>query len=989
LQTTGATGFSYCGTCPNPKPATWCSGCPRQEVTQENGYHFIDARITEPKDLVIVTEAPVLPRIAGINSMHLPFTDDAGRLINAAATDIRSTYPEFGQLNIGKTHAVLCAGQDPNKQTLDRCRGFLLAGLRTACTPSKTPVILAMGIGAVKALGIKAQSLKSVQSRVFNDVLIEDRKYTVVVTISTKQLVAMAGMYTTYHADLLRAFHLAREGYVQAAPLSELTKDYRYPKTVQEVRDLCEHIMQYAETARGKTAEQTSIALDTETNTLFPHRPGLKVLCVSVAWGEGKAAAIPLWHPETPYDPELAAPYVRALLECPKPKILHNAKFDFKVFQALGWRVENFKWDTMLMEHLLDEDKKGQYGLKEMTRTQFPAFADYADVLHAMLEKQEGDSQLDNIRKARKDAATDEKSELAATSEKKPGKKKRRGDDGGFEKVPLETLLPYAAIDTDMTRRIAVKQIDRAMREQEQLRIKREKGIKEIPRKYGVMDRSSDAHPLPLVLRTTTVPAVGTLSRMEFSGIRVDRPYLEKVQVDLEKVILSAQEDLYRMADIEGLKLNHAASIANVLFNVGFVHPETGKRTAYPAISTTRTGQLQTTEKVMQQLVARYDCPFSKKKLIYSKAYKAKNTFCKNVWDLSELDGYLHTNYNIHGTATGRLSSNDENMQNIPKKLGGYSIKKIFIPSDSSMAFVNADAKGAEVRIFTAYSRDAELIRSINDGMDTHAFFAAAIVKSVREAPDADDVLASMGLDPSTPLTYDDFNNREAIKQANKAYGDQLDKLRTAVKRVVFGILYGAGPRKIAETIGISLEQAQAIIKLLFGLFPSIPNYIEKTKWELNQFGCVETFFGRRRRFMMKNAPSSLRNRAERQSVNFKIQSTSSDIVIDCLAALEQPLARDLGGRLLLTVHDSIGFELPKKFLTQLPDFVKEHLENRPKKLYPWLPVTFKWDYEVGDSYGELAPLDVYLGKLKRVQDAKDEEAYTEEEVKTELATVE
>jgi DNA polymerase-1 len=499
-------------------------------------------------------------------------------------------------------------------------------------------------------------------------------------------------------------------------------------------------------------------------------------------------------------------------------------------------------------------------------------------------------------------------------------------------------------------------------------------------------------HPLPVksVVTGIAVPVSKVLARMEYDGVRVDRPYVADLYEKLGTVIENAEKDLYKLAG-KDIKLNHAGAIANLLFSEGFAHPDTGVRTFYPPETMTKHNQFQTTEKVLQVLVKKYKCPFSAKKLIYSKAYKARNTFLRNVQDLSVLDGRLHTNYNIHGTGTGRLSSNDENMQNIPKKLSGYSIKKLFIPSDDSMAFVNADAKGAEIRIFTAYSKDAELIRSINDGMDTHCFFAAKIVEAVRMEDGADEILKEMGLDNSQALTYDDFASRDAIKLINKVYGEMLDKFRTAVKRVVFGILYGAGPAKIAETIGISKTQAQAIIDLLFRMFPSIPKYMASTRWELKQFGTVETYFGRRRRFAMKGVGGMLRSRAERQAVNFKIQSTSSDIVLGRLVDVATPLERDLQGRLLITVHDSIAFELPKKYLTQLPDFIEEYLVKRAGLAHPWLPVEFKWDFEVGNSYGELMPYEAFMKGITTKEEKLDEleEAYDEEEVRTDLSSLE
>jgi DNA polymerase I-like protein with 3'-5' exonuclease and polymerase domains/uracil-DNA glycosylase len=964
-----------CLLCPQPKPASWCNGCPR-----ERDCHFVDARVTGPADVLIVTESPVIGRLVDIQRIHMPYNDDGGKLIQAAISDLKTRHSDLAMARVQKTYAVLCTSKDdPNKDTIDRCKGFLHGSITKATEDkNKTPVILAMGITAVRALGIKAAKLKDVQSRILPGVEINGVQYTVVVTMSTKMLVSMAGMYNIFVSDLTRAFQIAMtDGIPKTAPMDELTRNYIIPATTAEARDLCDLILGYSE--NNVPPENWAISTDTETNTLFPHRDTLKMLCVSFAWATGRAGAIPLWHPETPYDPQEVVEHVRRLLASKKPKSLHNAKFDLKVFMKYGWQLENFIWDTMLAEHALEEDKKGQYGLKEMTRINYPEFAAYADHLHEMLLKEEGDSQLENIRKKAK----------AAEDAKKETKKKKKGEDGGFEKIPLKDLLPYAAIDTDMTRRISLRQLARIKAEDTKVREARELLRRDRRARFPVPHLCQAASPTKHVVQTEAVPLVPTLARMEFGGIRVDHAYLANLQEKLGKVIVDAEQQLYAMAGKPDLKLNSAAAIANVLFSEGFIHPETGQRTFYPPVTFTAKGQMQTTEKVLKYLVAKNECPFSAKKLIYSKAYKAKNTFCANVGALSALDGFLHTNYNIHGTATRRLSSNDENMQNIPKELAGYSIKKIFIPSDpDSQVFVNCDAKNAEVRIFSAYSGDQALIQSINDGLDSHAYFASKIVEAVRLEPGAATVLESMGLDDSYPLTYEDFAARDEIGLTNKKYGKMLDKFRTAVKRVVFGILYGAGAAKIAETIGISKSQAQAIIDMLFVMFPSIPGYIEKTKWELHQMGFVETFFGVRRRFAVKGATGYLRSRAERQAVNFKIQSTSSSIVLACLIALENPLHRDIGGRLLLTVHDSIGFEWPKKYLSQLPDFVNYHLVEKTTAKYPWLPVKFKWDFELGPSYGECEKYDAYMNNIKKIE-ARNEanEAYTEEEVRLELAS--
>lgn len=978
-----------CATCPSPKPASWCSGCAREKGTATSPYHYVPTHIPEDADLIIVAEAPTIGRINDPSTIHVPFMDDSGKIINRAIETLKSKSGKYNNLKIGKTYAVLCTSNqgepEPAKNVIDRCKTFLHTSLARFADKKKKPILLLMGMSAVKAVGMKAAKLRDIQSRLIANQPVNDQTFDVVVTISTKQLVAVPGLYTTFLTDLERALDASVLGAIpKTAPIEELTKDYIFPKTPEEVREVCELILRYSE--NNTPPDKWSIAVDTETNTKFPHRDSLRVLAVSFSWAAGKATAIGLWHPEVKYDPRTVTPYIAAVLASGKPKILHNAKFDLKVFMKLGWELNQFAWDTMTGEHAIEEDKKGQYGLKPLTRSLFPEFASYADTLQEMLSKEEGDSQLDNIRKKQKVETLSEKELLEG---KKKSKNAERLKDGGFEKIPLDTLLKYAAIDTDMTRRLALVQRNRIISEQNEAAAKLSRQENSRTREYPVPRLCKTAKPVWHLALNTVFPVTPTIARMEFQGIRVDRPYLEKLQNDLNTVVLDAESELYKMAG-SAIKLNSGAAVANVLFDSGFIHPVTGDRVHYSTddnIGKTQKGAIQTTEKVMQYLVAKYQCPFASKKLIYSKAFKAKNTFCANVWDLSELDGFLHTNYNQHGTSSGRLSSNDENMQNIPKKLAGVNIKKIFVPTDDSMLFVNADAKGAEVRILTAYCQDKGLIDSLNAGQDTHCFIASQIIELVRKSPNADEALESMRLAPEYPYTYEDFASRDKLKQTNKPYAEMLDKFRTAVKRVVFGILYGAGPQKIAETIGISVQQAQDLISNLFRMFPSIQTYMAQTKWELKTFGYVETYFGRRRRFNVAGAPRYLQGRAERQTVNFKIQSTSSDIVLGRLQALEGPLTRDMGGRLLLTVHDSIGFEVPKKYAHQLPDFIYEHLEKGAATQHPWLPVAFKWDYEVGPSYGELKALDAYLANtLKEETNTDAAEAYTEEEVRTALS---
>lgn len=1033
------------------KPFSSCATCPRQCATETHPYHYINADVDAAYDVLIVMEAPV-------NDRHLKpprgvAFDDVGKVVRETVKRIQASAPAFAALRVGYTYAVRCASnmgdKEPPKAALLACRPEMYKQIAAhGVAPGARPVLFLMGKTAVTTFGVKARKLADVSGRVLLDGASmplpdgEEAVFDAVVSLSTKQLATIAGLYLTFQRDLMRAFGVAVErrrapggaaagASYDTAPgtsLEALTKGYRVPMTVEDVKALCREVIDYTEGVVG--AAKWPIAIDTETNTRFPHRDGLKILAVSVAWGHGKAACIPLDHPETPFDWREVVDDVKVLLASPKPKLLHNAKFDLKVFMKLGWHVENFAWDTMLAEHLLEEDKKGFYGLKPLTRAFFPEFASYADALHETLEKEEGATQLANLEKKTKkkkgkegdvadagEAATAaidaqmamfDMEALTSTAPTKavtepveedvveesvvpaPGGALVSTESDGFEKIPLPTLSLYAAVDADMTRRLAMLQEGRLRDEEARGRAVYARQEADSFRKIELPPPPTTALPVRRLAIRDVFATTTPLARIELDGVRCNRDKLEVLKAKMTSAIDATEEALFLMAGNNDLKLNSPADIARVLFEEGFTHPESGRRIWYSPddIPRTATGKISTTARVMQQLVSRYKCPFATKKLLYAKATKIRDTFLANVEALSALDGRIHTSYNQHGTSTGRLSSNDVNMQNIPKKLkgkddsvlAGVNVKELFIPTEDDMVFVNADGKGAEITILAAYARDPALIQALKEGRDTHSFFSAEITKLIRLQGDSASIMAGLGLPEEYAYTYEDFAGRDEVRKKQPKYADVLSIFRDYVKRAVFGTLYGAGPGKIAELLGIEKEQAVIIIDSFFGMFPTVKAYVERTQWELRTFNYVETFFGRRRRFNVPGAPKYAFSKAERQTVNFKIQSTSSEVVMDRLRACEGPL-RDMGGRILLTVHDSLGFEVRKKYVSHLPDFVEEVLKKGATKKFSWLPVDFAWDYEVGPSYGELMPYHQYVSKFPYVPE-RDEAglAYTDED---------
>ena len=896
------------------------------------------------------------------------------------------------------TYASRCTNENIKKPTgkiLKCCSNLLVEELTTLAKPDKPVLVFALGGEVLTSLGIKVKKYGDVQGKLLETTL-NNRRVLVYPSLSKRQLAAKTGYYDVIRAHMTNFLELVWR--VQSdlevattVTLEDIIKDYRFPATVQEVEELVDAIIAYS--LPGKDPATHAISLDTETNTLFAHREQLKVLSLTVAWDAGKAASIPLEHPETPWKFEEVIPAMRRLLLCSKPKIFHNAKYDLKILTRKNLHVENFKWDTMCGEHLLYEDKKGFYGLKEIVATYFPRYAGYEDKLHDMLGL--SDKQLDS---------------LSAPEEKETRTEKRLRTDRGFINIPLADLNKYGAVDADLTRQLGLLQLQKFRDEDIAIAKKRLKLSTSIPFRAIAQPGTPDPQPLMTLMRGRVLPLTRILADMELTGIRVDRDYAQNLAIDMGQTMLNARIAINEMVPRtlgEEFNPSSPVQLRGLLFGSGYTHPETGEVVCYkgnPHVELTATGLESTNAKFLRGLVTQYNCPLSRQLLLFRAMEKAKNTFIANTLALSAEDGRMHTNFHIPGTCTGRLSSSDMNLQNTPSTISvtinniktKHNIKKIFTVSDpENQDFINADAKAAEVRIYAAYSKDKNLIRALNDGMDPHSYFASIIYDhaNILAGVPHDQHKATLeliGLDDTHAWNYADFqsiakfqgNREKGIVGIDPAYGDRLEKHRKNIKRVVFGILYGASPGKISSIVGISEEQARVIIDILFRMFPTIKEYVNFTKAQVQTLGLVETYHGRRRRLDTHNLPFALRSKAERQGVNFKIQSTSSEIVLGVICDIYEVLRRDLSGQLLLTVHDSIGFELPKKYRSQALDLIEQYGVKKVGRDCPWLPVPFKWDIGAGPSYGELTGLE------EAHATPEDPDAFLEQEIKDELADV-
>jgi len=623
------------------KAGPGCKACPAF-----TGTHYLPSPVerTDPSghnapDLIFLGDVPSeIPRardgepedVRRLGFYHEPFSCAGGRVIKGVVRELTETSPGAANVKLRYLYAVKCAVDKPNKAVITACSTPLIEEvsryerLRDVAGRKHRLVVVAHGVTALRAAGVVVAKFEDADGRVFES-HIGGVPVIVVATMSLAATAATAaGKYSSLKAAIGMAFDLARNTHgASQAPRAEIEAGYIYPVTLPEVRDLVDMIIGYA--ANGFAPEQWAISFDTETNTLHPHRDTLKWLTATFAWDTGKACSIPLFHAETPYDPHAALVHVKRLLACPKPKVGHNiAKYDQKVVWKYGAEMVNLRWDSLCGEHAREEDKKGQYGLKAITKIHYPAFAGYEDKLHEFLDKEEGEDQGESIRKLRDDGKkivpvpapvlealtrlgvkptfapktlAKRLDEAAAQGQeavvldirlllaaKKAGEfrqktaKKDKNKDGGFEKVPLKELNFYGAVDADLSRRYAVKQTLLIRQENDAIAVARQRVAISLSKggsAYKVQIPCADPNPIAALVRDRYMPRAKVLARMEYDGVKINKGYLEEAKVELDRVVRETEQKIYEMAGAE-FKINAPKQLGYYLFDVGqgFIHPD-------------------------------------------------------------------------------------------------------------------------------------------------------------------------------------------------------------------------------------------------------------------------------------------------------------------------------------------------------------------------------------------------------------------------------
>lgn len=364
---------------------------------------------------------------------------------------------------------------------------------------------------------------------------------------------------------------------------------------------------------------------------------------------------------------------------------------------------------------------------------------------------------------------------------------------------------------------------------------------------------------------------------MEFVGIKVDTKELEKQRLDLSKEIEELTESIYDDAGLE-FNINSPKQLGDILFET----------LNLPHSKKTKTGY-STNQDVLLKLVN--DHPIINKILRYRSVSKLFQTYINGISDALTEDDMVHTIYQQALTATGRLSSIEPNLQNIPiRTREGREIRKMFIPSKPNNYFISADYSQIELRVLAHISQDEKLIETFQKGIDIHSETARQIFHT------------------------------------NEVSSDQ----RRAAKAVNFGIIYGISDWGLSEDLGISVMEAEKYISSYLKIYPDVSKYMSNiVKYGLDK-GYVETIFNRRRYLPELQSPVYMvRKFGERLALNAPIQGSAADILKKAMIDLDKYIVRNnLKSKILLQVHDELIFEVPEEELELMNNIIPELMTN-------------------------------------------------------------
>ena len=408
---------------------------------------------------------------------------------------------------------------------------------------------------------------------------------------------------------------------------------------------------------------------------------------------------------------------------------------------------------------------------------------------------------------------------------------------------------------------------------------------------------------LTTVFSDIEMPLIDVLKEMEYNGVYVDVKFLNNYAVVLQKQIDIAEKQIYEKAGVR-FNISSPKQVGEVLFEKLQI-PYRWRKTS--------SGQFSTSEEKLNELAAKYD--IIKEILEYRKLRKLKNTYVDSLPKLiNKRTGRIHTSFNQARAATGRLSSENPNVQNIPiRDEAGREIRKAFRPRSEEFVLLAADYSQIELRLIAEMSGEKAMLDAFNQGMDIHKATAAKVF--------------NIPIEEVTP--------------------DQ----RRQAKTINFSIIYGAGATNLSRQLDISRKEASELIENYFNEYSGLKKFFDDTVQFARDNGYVLTKLGRKRKLRDINSRNGLaRSNAERMAINTPVQGTAADMIKIAMINIHQEMQKqNLKSKMLLQVHDELIFDMHRSEIEILTDLVVDKMVNA----IPDLKVSIKVDTGTGDNWLE------------------------------------
>jgi DNA polymerase-1 len=403
-----------------------------------------------------------------------------------------------------------------------------------------------------------------------------------------------------------------------------------------------------------------------------------------------------------------------------------------------------------------------------------------------------------------------------------------------------------------------------------------------------VLRKEVEAQGLEGVYEKIDLPLAGVLAEMERAGILVDPDALAKMSHSMEREVRRLEKEIWKLAGSE-FNVNSPTQLAEILFD---------KLNLQPPVRRGKGKERSTAADILEEMKEQHELPG--KVIEYREIAKLKSTYVDALPKLIHPETKrLHTSFSQTGTATGRLSSSDPNLQNIPIRSElGREIRAAFVAQKGQL-LLSADYSQIELRIMAHFSKDPVLVEAFRNGEDIHARTAQEV----------------FGVGPLA----------------------QTGEHRRAAKAINFGIIYGLSAFGLAQQLGIEQKEASQFISAYFTRYRGVKQYLDNVLVETRKTGVAKTLFGRIRPIPEINSPQmQLRNFAERTALNSPLQGTAADLIKMAMISIDERLKKEkLAAKMILQVHDELLFELPVKEKSKLEKLVKEEMENVHKLAVP------------------------------------------------------